>query len=80
MKISQRGIETSISPESRLADKHNSFPLYSTEKNERAMSQGLLLQFSHQEGITSARKIANAVAVADGGLVNAQTRYLPVHA
>ena len=39
MKISQRGIETSVSPESRLADKHNSFPLYSTEKNERAMSQ-----------------------------------------
>ncbi|KYN44707.1 hypothetical protein ALC56_00702 [Trachymyrmex septentrionalis] len=43
-------------------------------------AEGLLSQFSRQAGITSARKIANAVAVADGGPVNAQTRYLPVHA
>lgn len=28
----------------------------------------------------SPRKIANAVALANGGPVNAQTRYLPVHA
>ncbi|TGZ46941.1 hypothetical protein DBV15_04110 [Temnothorax longispinosus] len=35
---------------------------------------------SFAAGIASTRKIANAVTLADGGPVNAQTRYLPVHA
>ncbi|KYN10772.1 hypothetical protein ALC57_17379 [Trachymyrmex cornetzi] len=67
-------------PFERFPESDDIFNLIADRLRRRLRNQGLLSQFSRQAGITSARKIANAVAVADGGPVNAQTRYLPVHA